>query len=103
MLTALKSTSGMTSIALVMSVCFQHAAIGAAAASSDFDLGPVAKALPHNGPVPKVIVISLDGAKPTFIEKAPKELVDKEKEKLAGLEAKLGELARAVERLGKLR
>jgi valyl-tRNA synthetase len=42
-------------------------------------------------------------AKPTFIEKAPKELVDKEKEKLAGLENKLRELEQAAQRLGRLR
>lgn len=42
-------------------------------------------------------------SKETFISKAPKELVDKEKEKLRLLEVKVGELDHALERLRKLR
>ncbi len=41
--------------------------------------------------------------KPTFIEKAPKELIDKEKDKLKALENKIGELDHALERLRKLK
>ena len=42
-------------------------------------------------------------AKETFISKAPQELIDKEREKLAGLEKKVAELGSAMERLKKLR
>ncbi|MBI3557414.1 MAG: valine--tRNA ligase [Deltaproteobacteria bacterium] len=41
--------------------------------------------------------------KPTFIEKAPKELIDKEKDKLKALETKVAELDHALERLKKLK
>src|SRR5262245_24084380 len=41
----------------------------ALAASQDINnLGPLATPLPNNSPVPKVIVISLDGATPSLIE-----------------------------------
>lgn len=42
-------------------------------------------------------------SKESFIARAPKELVDKEKEKMAALEVKVTELDRAMERLRKLR
>jgi len=42
-------------------------------------------------------------SKESFIAKAPKELVEKEKEKLAGLERKVKEFDQAVDRLGKLK
>ncbi|MBI2604627.1 MAG: valine--tRNA ligase [Deltaproteobacteria bacterium] len=41
-------------------------------------------------------------AKETFISKAPKELVDKEREKLAGFAAKLAEIERAISKLQKV-
>jgi valyl-tRNA synthetase len=42
-------------------------------------------------------------SKDTFISKAPQELVDKERDKMKGLEAKVVELDRLIERLGRLR
>lgn len=54
--------------AAVLLTAFVSAASHAAPFDPDTDLGAVARALPSNSPVPKIIVISLDGAKPDFIQ-----------------------------------
>ena len=58
----------LSAFALSMSVASTPADAAAAPKDPDDNLGRVAAPLSSNSPVPKVIVISLDGAKPEFID-----------------------------------
>src|SRR5262245_13719560 len=62
---ALRCKGAALAAALLTSAVCSHAL---AAAQDPLNLGPLGAPLPSSGPVPKVIVISLDGATPTLIE-----------------------------------